>query len=211
MRDLRPDVVLVYHAINDICWGVVEPFYLDPTTAPRPESHLEKRRRELQSFFFEALWHRVFHRKVRNPKGRAELHPKIVSAFGSNLKLIRDLALDIGAVPVFMTFEARISTDFPKEVREAIESQDAFQLSHMTYDGLVRTLAQLNATTRSIAKESGVDLIELENRLPRSEEYWTDFVHLNEEGTRLKTEKIYEGLLPVIENVTRRRPRTAKR
>ncbi len=201
LAELEPDIVVVYHGINEICWGFPEPFYLDPAKNPRPASRTERRRLEAESFFLSALFQRMFAPKLKNQEGRTQLDPRVVEAFGNNLTAIFRLAREIGAEPVSITFGARLRADFSAEVRQSIEQEKAFRLAHISYEGLVAGMIAVNARNREVAAAEDVACIELEGKLPVEAELWMDFVHLNEKGTPLMVSLVCDG----IEDVVRRR------
>lgn len=206
LAGLKPDLVLVYHGINEVCWGFPEPFYLDPAHNPRPPSRTERRKIEAESFFFTALLQRMFAPRLKNEEGRTAVDDRVIEAFGNNLTAIFELARELGAQPVSITFGARLRGDFPEEVRLAIEKEKAFRLAHISYEGLVDGMARVNARNREVAATAGVPLVELEGKLPVEPENWMDFVHLNERGTPRMVSLVCDGIEAIVRQKIEERP-----
>ncbi len=199
LADLEPDIVIVYHGINDICWGVPTPFFLDPQNHPRPLSRLDRKRREASSFFFQALVYRVTDPRPKNPDDRQSLDPAMLDAFAANLERIYARARALGAVPVSATFGARLAADMTPEVRAEIEQERAFELAHLPFDALVDAMAAINQRHREVAAKEGVLCVDLEGAFPHDPALWMDFVHLNDAGTPLMAERIADALGPALE------------
>ncbi len=201
LQNLKPNMVLVLHAINDLCKGLEEPYYLDPISNPPPESRLKKREREFNSFFVEALLHRSFNSKPRIPKYRESISTKVLQAFRTNLINIAQLAKKIGAEPVFISFESRANAQTSKEVQEEITNEDMFRFTHMNFSNLVHYLKIFNDEIKLLGKQNELKIIELRNRLPKDKKIWPDYIHLSGEGTLLKSKVIFDQLQPIIKNM----------
>ena len=208
LLDYQPDALLIYHAANDARPIQARGFKSDYSHLRKPWSEEKLSATEL---FLMRHW-RTFARLTRGtdpeeqlramgshvlvPNFR-ELHvpsnvgvpPKGLLAFQRNIKSIVAIAHENGIVPVLQTFAV-----CPNRFRPGSEH-------------FFGTIRDLNKVLRSYAAESGVPIIEVAEKLYNRTELFEDWMHLNDEGSHLHAEIIFNALreqglfnLPALED-----------
>lgn len=190
---LEPDIVLVYHAANDIAWGKRSgEYYFDPVNVPRPLSRLERAQIDAVSFFPEALINRFrWSSKQRTPDGREELDPRIFDGYSANLRRIAERARGMGANPCFITFTTTIDEHTnAKEFAELLPMDYSLQLMKLQLDGLRAAFSEMNRRVRELGEELGIQVVEIDGNVPRTRDCWNDFLHMNATGSGVMAELI---------------------
>jgi lysophospholipase L1-like esterase len=195
--DLQPDLLVIYHGVNDVHPRVTPGFqndyshYRKPFVMPEP-SILSKL--AVFSTFAAVLDHQG-QKKVGIHKLTTNLDFEVVkpeqqeenfrrtdsSVYRQNLKSVVDLAESKGIEVVLVSFF------FQPEMLE--ESQ---RFSSYAYSA---GIAEHNQAMEAIAKETSAHFLDLSKGFPvERRDLFKDVVHLNSDGTRVKAELIYRGL-----------------
>lgn len=119
----------------------------------------------------------------------------ILEAFGQAQRLFVRTSRTFGVEPVLMT-QASLMTESPLPV-VLCDKKDLFAMGidYATYRDLHRSI---NETTRSIAREEGTLLIDLEAQIPPETQNFYDTVHYTAEGSRKVSALITDGLLKAL-------------
>lgn len=210
-RDFDPDLVIVYHAINDLSRSFV-PDLFGTGTYRSDYGHYHgavarlARPRELTwplvrirlgYWFSDLLCHRV---RIAGPDGNG-LHglttaffPKAdpvdvtdwpsLSAFERNLHEIAGFAKRQGYVLILASQPSLYRADLTEREQEVLWTP----ISHQ-WDGHCASLASMidgmrrfNATARHVAEEEGVGFVDLDAVVPKTTEYMYDDVHYTAKG-----------------------------
>ncbi|MFT5283871.1 MAG: lysophospholipase L1-like esterase [Planctomycetota bacterium] len=195
LLDYEPDALLIYHAANDSRPIQARGFKSDYSHLRKPWSEEKLSTTEL---FLMRYW-RTFARLTRGtdpeeqlrsmgthilvPNYR-ELHiasnvgvpPKGILAFRRNIKSIVGVAREHGIQTVLQTFAV-----CPSRFRQGNEH-------------FFGTIRDLNITLRGYAAESEVPIIEVAEELYNRNELYDDWMHLNDEGSRVHAEIIFNSL-----------------
>ncbi len=197
---LEPDLVIVYHGVNDVNPALApgfRPDYAHWRPFPRGEARgidalLER------SFLYLALRQRVRSRApARSLPPLADAPPEAVEALGRHTASLSTLAKARGAKLVVATFAHAIDV-YP----EMAEEQVLFLgMPHPAADSFRRTIARFNDELRATAAREGSLLVDLAARMPRSRETYYDWPHWTDEGCAkaasiLAEEILAAGLVP---------------
>ncbi len=195
VEPLRPDLVVVYHAVNDLAFAEEQlDFYLDPTRVARPLHRLQRARSDASSSLLGALWARSRPRWRKAKHGlRERLDRRVPSAFRANLERIVALAARHGARTALVSFALQLDASW-SEARRA-EVGRMFELS---WEGLTEGLARLNAELRAVAARPGVVCCDVAPQVPAEPALWVDPAHLNPRGSALFAERVAEVLAPEL-------------
>jgi len=221
VREFDPDLVIVYHGINDLCRSFVPDlfgagayrsdyghYYGAVARLARPrELTWPLVRIRLGYWFSDFLCHRV---RIAGPEGEGlngletAFFPKAdpvavedwpsLPAFERNLREIVDLARRDGYDLVLASQPFLYRADLTEREQEVLWTP----ISHQ-WDGkcaslasMIDGMARFNETTRRVAREAGVGFVDLAARVPKSTEYLYDDVHYTAKGCALIAEAFDE-------------------
>lgn len=121
---------------------------------------------------------------------------KVAATFRENLELYIFICRQHGITPVLMTQFNRLTEVLPPNlVRQLEPVEKGWGISYADYRTAYNAL---NETTRSVAREQGVLLVDLDRQVPKTAEYMYDLVHLNPKGSRLVADLVAKALEPLV-------------
>lgn len=193
---LKPDLVVVLHAINDITFSEeLGEFYYEPETAQRPTNRELRYSLDARSSMLAALWRRLnAPPRTRIDVERQSIDPRTRAGFRKNLERIVAQSRTLGAGVVLLTFETMLRSDCPPGQKQAIEGDELFQVCRLPYDVLCAELANFNQAIRETGADLAVPVVEFAGTVEPSNEMWGDPFHLNEQGTRRMIDAIVDGI-----------------
>jgi len=191
---LEPDVVVIYHATNDL---VIESRRRAiPLGLYRLDEH--------QPGWLDRYWlsgylvrknlrHRL--RRGESDPGHLAFAPDLLEPFERRLTTLVEAVRARGSVPVLVTFATRLRAgQTPAEQQAAAASALGYMPFFDTAD-LLAGYAEANRIVRAVAAATGAVLIEGEEAIPGDAEHFADTVHLRDPGLALQAERVLEGLL----------------
>lgn len=206
---MKPDIVMMYNAWNDIKYFHVTDPYLRVVEVFReghdPRYYYQNRFDQWlseRSQFYVRLRQRYWMWRVGHvPEGApptGEVQPAAGSIglrqYGLDVDMFVRLAQQIGAVPVLIK-QARLPTmDNTEEERALIE----YNYVRLTHEGLVHAYAAIDSIIDDVASRTGAVVIDASTPLTGRGEYFIDHVHLQPEGSHMLAELVADGLAPVI-------------
>lgn len=127
----------------------------------------------------------------------ANLSPEAMSSkFRKNIELFVFLCRQHNITPVLMTQFNRFSEDLAPNLQE--QFQPVFTSWGIGYEQYRTCYNALNETTRQVAKDQNVLLIDLDRLVPKTKDYMYDVVHLNAEGSRFVAGIVTKALEPEL-------------
>lgn len=205
VKPLQPDVIVIYHATNDLSahsrnLAVKQGLYQNAKTK---KSWLSE---------YSLLWRLV--------EKNLSIWQTQQSAYDQNIKLefdpkelskpfekdLRELIAESQGVAKFVavaTFSHRLRQEQSLDEKLEAASSALYYMPYMSIDGLLAAYDEYNRVIRTVARETGVLLIEGEKRIPGDEVHFADSVHFTDSGSYLMAERVSEALLrvPVIGNL----------
>ncbi len=194
---LAPDLVIVYHALNDVCFAAeVGEFYYAPDSAPRRASRELRYTLDSESSLLEALWRRLGRPdKARIAEDRQSIEPRTIDGFRANLGRIVEEASGLGAGTLLLTFASQLTDAEERERRRAtIESDLLFQECRLPLDTLALELSRFNQALRDFGAERALPVVDLEGGIPADDAFWGDPFHLNAAGSSRKVELLIDAV-----------------
>ena len=205
-RTVKPDVVVIMHAINDLMVNADHSQYSGGPFRDDYGHHYGALARIAR--IRPLLWtvHDVFHRiwyfeprEVIDVTDYPGLKP-----FESNLRrLIGNIRRD-GALPVLMTQPHLYKENMPHKEMDALwlhTYNGANSELRWSYDSARRGMNLYNDLLRRIAAELKVPLVELDRSVPKSLEYFSDDCHYTVKTQRVLAKKVTEALTPILERI----------
>ncbi len=200
--DLAPQGVVVMHAINDFLGGFEPGYRADGRHLKQPVLASRRPRSYLRA------WARSLRTPTRRVWPIADESQVILAyedfparqAFARNLRSIVAVAQAHGVPLVLLTQPTMYEPEPTKEVQSRYVLANALWSRGVRPPdppSLVRGMAAFNDTTREIARELGVPLVDLAALMPRSWDLFIDECHY----TALGNQRLAEWLTPALEAV----------
>jgi len=68
-------------------------------------------------------------------------------------------------------------------------------MPYMSADGVIESFESFNDIIRKVARETGALMVENENSIPGTKQYFADSIHFTDEGSRLQAERVSRALM----------------
>ncbi len=194
---LRPDIVVIYHATNDMSGELrrlAAANGLIPEAKGTPPSWLAR-----QSLLWNLaeknvrIW--VAQSNAEKNVGRLEVEAATLGgAFRADLANLVRRAQDVAAVVAVATFSVRIRRGQTEEQQLQSAASALYYMPFMTPSGLIESYARYNQVIREVAADTGALLIEGEHDIPGDAQHFTDSVHFTDAGSRAMANRISSAL-----------------
>lgn len=192
---MRPRIAVLMECINDLTFLTIFGDYWGPNA-----TRYIVQDKEYNPFKRWIIEHLIGHKAVKVNTAEfigaqgpaADLSPEAMSSkFRNNIELFVFLCRQQNITPVLMTQFNRFSEDLAPNLQE--QFQPVFT-SWGSYEQYRTCYNALNDTTRQVAKEQNVLLIDLDRLVPKTKSYMYDVVHLNAEGSRFVADIVTKAL-----------------
>lgn len=194
---LRPDLVVVYHATNDLSVEARQLAEKQGLAAPRSrhEPSWLARNSRLWELVEKNLSVMAAKQGAESSAGRVVLDEATLgSDFRRRLSELVDEAGQDGRRVAVATFSARLRAEqSPEEKKQAAVSALVY-MPHMSLDGLITGYARYNDAIRAVAREKGALLIGGEHTIPGDGVHFSDSVHFTDTGARLMAARVADAL-----------------
>jgi hypothetical protein len=223
--NLRPDIVVMMHNINDLAILMYEKTYwnTNPSRSPIEERlpTFKTAGQDLRQIFYlvrdltipnlsrELKKIFAFAGKTKGDEFRGVRGQKItidqqllVREFSLNLQTFINLCRARGIIPVLMTQASRLTNHPDPLIQKLMGNLEAGQ--GITYAEFKGAFDRLNQTIREVGARNQVLVIDLAGEIPPVKENICDVAHLNDRGSRLAAARIAAGLTPVISSLPKK-------
>jgi lysophospholipase L1-like esterase len=194
---LQPDVVVIYHATNDLSVEARQLAEQQGLIAPRRShepSWLAQNLRlwELAEKNLRVL---VARQGAEGSKGRVAFDgASLGGAFRTDLSKLVEAAGQDGRRVAVATFSARLRPEQSVEERKQAAVSALVYMPFMSLDALIAGYARYNDHIRAVVREKGALLIDGEDLIPGDAVHFADSVHFTDAGSRAMGERIANGL-----------------
>lgn len=177
---LKPDVVICYHAYNDLVAN------LDPSYAE--DSKVEDVSDMWRPLRGSALY-RFLRGRLKNPskqlREKAErLSDEGTAGFERNLRRFVRRTREIGAQPVICSYPSALRPTHAESEEVGVPGLQRWfgELSPFAYPTLIQGLELYNATIKTVAEEEGVPRPQVAEKMPHDVKLYASTVHHTDEG-----------------------------
>ena len=193
---LEPDIIVVYHATNDLSGEVrqraIQAGIPGAAQAGR-QSWLER-----HSLLWELVVKNLRVWEVQRDAGHAQRLSVDAKELGRWFEpelgaLLRE-AKSTGARVAVATFSTRLRADQAVETQRQAAVSALVYMPFMSIDGLVAGYRRYNDIIRSAAASEGVLLIGDEERIPGDAAHFVDSVHFSDAGSRAMADRVVAAL-----------------
>jgi lysophospholipase L1-like esterase len=197
VRPLSPDVIVIYHATNDLAADSYASAHAQGLIEDRPDRTSWLGRHSMLWLLVEKNL-AIARRQARLDTAATSLQfqPDGLSAgFRERLTALVRAAGDTGATVALVTFAPRLRAHMSLSERREAAVTALYYMPYMSVDGLLRGYAAYNRVIREVAGASGATVIEAEGRIPPDAAHYVDSVHFTDAGSRAMAEIVASGLL----------------
>jgi hypothetical protein len=223
--DLKPDIVLMMHNINDLAILMYEKSYWNsnPFRSPIIEQkpNFKTVGRDLEQTFhlvrdltfpnLARVIKGIFHsgaktngdefKNVRSKKITID-QDLLVREFALNLQTFINICRARGITPVLMTQASRLNDHPDPLIKKMMHGLEISQ--GIAYKDFKGAFDRLNQTIREVGAKNGVLVIDLAKEIPSVKENICDVAHFNDHGSRLVASQIAAQLTPVTLSLTKK-------
>ncbi len=211
----EPDVVLVYHAWNDIKYWKKFEIHPQKPLIERVPVFVDDQNpfTSYQGWWDRLLCHSQLYVKLRTRYFKSRVSFDLEGRVGPDtgeradrygawgprqfrlhLELLVDAIRHIGALPVLITQATLAAPDSPPEDRERI----AYQWQLLSHEALVAAFGEANEIVRAVGRDKGAAVIDAAARLSGRSEIFADTVHTTPEGSRALAALVARELAPQL-------------
>jgi len=198
IEPLEPDVVVIYHATNDLSQEVRTLALaqgLAKTTESRERSWFAQNLR-LWELVEKNLRVIAARRGAESSRGRVVLDQKTLGKeFERNLGKLIDAAGHDGRLVAVATFSTRLRPEQTDEEKKKAAVSALIYMPSMSLDGLLAGYRRYNDIIRAVAQARGALLVEGENDIPGDAQHFADSVHFTDGGSRSMAERVFKTLV----------------
>ncbi|GJL54347.1 MAG: hypothetical protein NPIRA02_14790 [Nitrospirales bacterium] len=209
VKSLSPDVIVIYHATNDLSYITRKLARAQGIFSGRTEDTSWLAQWSLAWFLIKKNLE-LNERQQMAKTGKAQLvfqPQEIAREFSEQLEPLVQASRSVAPLVALATF----SHKFRKEqtVEEQIQAMNTsiYYMPYMTPQGLLEAFDAYNGVIREIAQTQNILLIGGENRIPGDDQHFNDSVHFKDAGSQamatrvmdaLKNSPQFQGLLKAI-------------
>lgn len=198
VAELEPDVVVIYHATNDLSSNSLRVAQELGIVAEQAEHLLSWPSRYSLLWYLAEKNGRILLRKNESAVSADKLTvdpESLAEPFLRDLSELVAAAKRVAPVVVLVTFSHQLRRDQdPQRQAEAAETS-LYYMPYMTIDGLLSAFDAYNRVIREVADRTGAVLIDGETMIPGDPIYFNDSVHFTDQGSRAMAERVVNGLL----------------
>jgi lysophospholipase L1-like esterase len=198
IAQLDPDIVVIYHATNDLSKFGFELAKQQGIVEERPD----------QGRFWLSDYSLLVHLAELNLKillrqgaaaattGKLPIDNNALSLpFRESLEALVTAVTERAPVVALATFATQYRSDQDRETQLAAASTSLYYMPYMSLDGLLQGFAAYNSVIRDVAQLRQVLLLEAAQEIPGDAVHFHDSVHFTDAGSRRMAELVAEGLL----------------
>jgi lysophospholipase L1-like esterase len=196
VKPLQPDVIVIYEGINDLSKDARQM----AVEQGLPTGHVGQP--EGLAAYSQA-WIVISRTIEMRRRVQAAVHQKRLvfdestlagRGFRQRLTKLVEEARSAAPVVAMATLSAKVRRNqSPEEQKKAVE-WNLYYMPFMTPEGILRGYELYNQEIRSVARQTGVVLIEGEHSIPADAEHFFDGVHFTDAGSRRMATRVFEGL-----------------
>jgi lysophospholipase L1-like esterase len=189
---LEPDVIVIYHATNDLSGELRALAAHHGIDVAPPEASWLARRSLLWNLVSKNLT--VLAAQWRAEAGTSRYVPIEPAALGgefkSRLARLVDAAKSTGAEVAVATFSSHMRAGQQGEVRNRAMQSAVLYMPGVSFDGMVDAFGRYNEIIREVAQEKNVILVDGDDLIPGDPHHFVDSVHFTDAGSRAQAQRV---------------------
>ena len=195
---LAPDIIVIYHATNDLSGNSAELARKRGFNSPRGDVALSWLAE------YSMLWYLVEKNlvilkrqaKAHSADNKLNVDSSLLSEpFEARLGELVAAAKGLASETVLVTFSIRLRQEQSPEEKKESAVTNLYYMPYFTPDDLLRHFSAYNAVIRRVATESGVMLIGGESDIPDDNRHFVDSVHFSDLGSEMMARRVFDGFV----------------
>lgn len=197
VKQLRPDVIVVYHATNDISYDTRMLASRQGVISGLSEEESWLGQWLLSWFLIEKNW-QLYKKKTRVLTSRQILAfqaDELAVGFQQRLEELVRVSRSIAPVVALGTFSYKFRREQSLEEQIQAMNTSLYYMPFMTPEGFFEIFEEYNRVIRETTHAENVILIEAEMSIPGDNQHFNDSVHFKDAGSRVMAGKVVEALV----------------
>ena len=191
---LDPDVIVIYHATNDLNLDSMEAAEAEGVFSGDAERSSWLAERSVAWYLVEKNVRIRMRAQVEDAILRASAS-ELSEAFAARLDVLLEEAKGVADVVALCTFQVRARRDQGEAERRGALRTSLYYMPYMDPEALLDGFEEYNRTLREAAARHGVLLVETDGALPGDREHFVDSVHLTDRGAEALAGRVADELL----------------
>ena len=214
VKELDPDVIVIYHATNDLSKDTRDQAYAQGAFQGQAVEPSWLARHSVAWYWIEK------NLEVSLRQRRAATHPaafafdsRTLSAeFGLRLTQLIEASTKTAPVVAVATFSHKMRRDQSPELQLKNSNTSLYYMPYMTVDKLFEGFEAYNRAIEDVSSSTGVVLISGEYHVPGDDIYFSDSIHFKDAGSQLMAKRVFEALtsaesfLALVDRVRAKKP-----
>ncbi len=194
---LQPDVIIIYHATNDLARDTRELARRKGLFAGKAEEPSWLAQHFLLWNLIEKNWQlRTRQQKAQSGEQRLIYDPQTLSkGFENRLRELVEAAQQVGKLTAIATFSYKVRRHQSPEEQLKACNTSLYYMPYMSVEGILAGFEHYNRAIRAVALETGALLIEGEETIPGDDLHFVDSVHFTDVGCQLMAERVARSLM----------------
>lgn len=197
IKSLNPDIIVIYHATNDLSKEVRELAELQEIHVPdiSEENDWLSKKSLLWYLAKKNLKLRQYESRVLENQNRVNLTmDRLGGTFRTNLAKLIEMSKNVAPVVAIATFSYQVREDQSEEKQLKAANSALYYMPTMTPELLIRAFEKYNDIIRQLADKTQILLISGEMDIPGDSKYFNDTVHFKDPGSVLMAQRVSRTL-----------------
>lgn len=196
VAELEPDVVVIYHATNDLSQNSATLAREAGLLAAPTEQQLHwPAKYSLLWYLVEKNLRVIGQRDLEQSTNALSYDPETLAIpFRRDLLSLVETSKRIAPDVVLMTFATQLRREQAPDEQAKAAVTARYYMPYMSVAGLVDGYESYNRVIRDVAATTGVQLIEAEREVPGDTAHFFDSVHLTDLGSKVLADRVTDGL-----------------
>jgi lysophospholipase L1-like esterase len=195
---LDPDVVVIYHASNDLSKNSAREAERQGILVNRGDAGLSFPAKYSMLWYLAQKNIRIWQgqRRAFDPAAKLDVSlDALVKPFADDLDALVSEAKAVADTVILVTFATRLRRGQSEEELRKAAVTSLYYMPYMTPDQLLSAFEAYNSVMRTVATTSGAFLVDEIGTLPADEANFVDSIHFTDRGSQKMAERVYRGLL----------------
>ncbi|MDH3591041.1 MAG: SGNH/GDSL hydrolase family protein [Planctomycetota bacterium] len=194
---LKPDLILIYHATNDLSGDTNTLAQEGGIYTGKPENPSWLAKISLTWYLIEKnLQVAARQRQSQKASGQLKFDPsQTEDAFRKRLETLVVAAKNHASAVALITFSVKVRREQDEKTRLDSCNTSLFYMPYMTVPGLLDGFEAYNRVIREVAQAHGVILIDGEHEIPGDDDHFNDSVHFKDLGCEKMAERVIRRLV----------------
>lgn len=197
VKPLQPDVLVIYHATNDLSADTRQLAQQQGVWVGKPEDPSFLARWSITWFLLEKNLQIMARQKAASQETRRLVYDAraLSAGFRQHLQDLLDAAKQVAPVVAIATFSHKFRRAQSLQEQLQAANTSLYYMPYMSLEGLMQGFEAYNAAIREAAQATGAILIDGESTIPGDARHFHDSVHFTNAGAIVMAQRVSQALL----------------